>query len=163
MFDVCTLLICLYRVHLLLSNHTLSKKECASSTCFLVLFTCVLYHPQQSVEYALAASTVEYARVIAAASPGCTTHQGTARRITPSTNTPANQKGIWVELLVFCVQLACGACIYRYATHATTTAMAHTHAKRDNIPIQVRFRSPKSKKKSNARSSCMKTDLYISL
>ena len=103
--------------------------------------------PQQSVEYALAASTVEYARVIAAASPGCTTHQGTARRITPSTNTPANQKGIWVELLVFCVQLACGACIYRYATHATATAMAHMHAKRDDIPIQVRFRPPKSQKK----------------
>ena len=119
--------------------------------------------PQQSVEYALPASTVEYARVIAAASPGCTTHQGTARRITPSTNTPANQKGIWVELLVFCVQLACGACIYRYATHATTTAMAHTHAKRDNIPIQVRFRSPKSKKFPTRGVLVMKTDLYISL
>ena len=88
MFDVCTLLICLYRVHLLLSNHTLSKKEFASRTCFLFF---------------------------------------------------------WFALLVFCVQLACGACIYRYNMHATATAMAHTHAKCDNIPmqVQVRFWSPK--------------------
>ena len=87
MFDVCTLLICLYRVHLLLSNHTLSKKEFASRTCFLFF---------------------------------------------------------WVALLVFCVQLACGACIYRYNMHATATAMVHPHAECDNIPIQVRFWSPKS-------------------